>query len=64
MIWKRKRLFTNDLLELKQAKIEINSLEATVDNDVKFKSSKLFDLDEKLEIPFGLVIDFNEVIRF
>ncbi len=55
--WKSKKaIFTNDLLELKQAKITINSLEATSSKDVlRFKSSlNYLTLDENLSIPFLL----------
>jgi len=49
-----KAIFTNDLLELKQVKIEINSLEAISRKEqLKFKSSlNYLILDEKLSIPF------------
>ena len=53
--WKtEKAVFTNDLLELKQVKIEINSLEATVEKEqLKFQSSlNYLILDEKLGVPF------------
>ena len=53
--WKsEKAIFTNDLLELKQVKIVINSLEATADDEkLKFKSSlNYLILDEKVRIPF------------
>ncbi len=55
VIWKsEKAFFTNDLLELKQVKIVINSLEVTTDNEkLKYKSSlNYLILDEKLSIPF------------
>ena len=49
-----KAIFTNDLLELRQAKIEINSLEAIPEREkIRFKSSlNYFILDEKIQIPF------------
>ncbi len=53
--WKsEKAFFTNDLLELKQVKIEINSLEAIPKKDeLRFKSSlNRLILDEKISIPF------------
>ena len=53
--WKSKKaIFTNDLLELKQVKIEINSLEAIVSKEkLRFKSSlNRLILDEKIAIPF------------
>ena len=53
--WKSKKaLFTNDLLELKQVKMEINSLEAISSKEgLSFKSSiNYLILDEKLSIPF------------
>lgn len=54
-LWKiDKAVFTNDLLEQKQAKIEINSLEVTTENkQIKFKSSlNYLVLEEKLGVPF------------
>ena len=54
-IWKsEKAIFTNDLLELKQIKIVINSLEASTEGEkLKFKSSlNYLILDEKLGVPF------------
>ncbi len=47
-------ILTNDLLELKQVKIEVNSLEAYArKGELKFKSSRNFlILDEKIKIPF------------
>ena len=56
-LWKiEKAVFTNDLLEQKQAKIEINSLEITTENkQIKFKSSlNYLVLEEKVGVPFGL----------
>ncbi len=53
--WKsEKAIFTNDLLELKQVKIVINSLEAVArKEEIRFKSSLNFlVLDEKIHIPF------------
>ncbi len=53
--WKSvKAIFTNDLLELKQVKIEVNSLEAVAEKgELRFKSSVNFlILDEKINIPF------------
>ena len=53
--WKSKRaLFSNDLLESKQLKIVINSLQVTPELEkIRFKSSiNYLILDEKLAIPF------------
>ena len=53
--WKsEKAIFTNDLLELKQVKIEINSLEAISRKEtLRFKSSLNFlILDEEIPFPF------------
>ena len=53
--WKsEKAIFTNDLIELKQVKIEINSLEAISRKDqIRFKSSlNYLILDEKISVPF------------
>ena len=53
--WKsEKAIFTNDLLELKQVKIVINSFEAFARNEeIRFKSSlNYLVLDEKINIPF------------
>ncbi len=53
--WKsEKAIFTNDLLELKQVKIEINSLEAISRKEkLRFKSSlNYLILDEKISLPF------------
>ncbi len=49
-----KATLTNDLLELKQVKIEVNSLDAVARNgELKFKSSvNYLILDEKINIPF------------
>ena len=53
--WKSdKAIFSNDLIELKQVKIEINSIEATSrKEELRFKSSlNRLILDEKISIPF------------
>ena len=53
--WKSKKvIFTNDLLELSQVKIAVNSLEAVSQKEkIRFKSSLSYlILDEKLPIPF------------
>ena len=53
--WKSdKAIFTNDLLELKQVKLEINSLEAISRKEqLRFKSSlNYLILDEKISVPF------------
>ncbi len=53
--WKsEKAIFTNDLLELKQVKIEINSLEAISRKEtLRFKSSlNYLILDEEIPFPF------------
>ena len=55
--WKSKKaIFTNDLLELKQIKLAINSLEVTSEaEEIKFKSSlNYLTFDEKVSIPFWL----------
>ncbi len=55
--WKSKKaLFSNDLLELKQVKLLINSLEVYPrDEKLRFKSSlNYLVIDEKLSIPFWL----------
>ena len=55
--WKSKKaIFSNDLLELKQAKLAINSLEVfPINEKLRFKSSlNYLILDEKLSIPFWL----------
>ncbi len=55
--WKSKKaIFTNDLLESKQVKLAINSLEVfPIDEKLRFKSSlNYLILDEKLSIPFWL----------
>ncbi len=53
--WKSKKaIFSNDLLELKQAKLVINSLEVfSIDEKLRFKSSlNYLILEEKISIPF------------
>ncbi len=53
--WKSKKaIFTNDLLELSQVKIMVNSLEAISQKEkIRFKSSLSYlILDEQLQIPF------------
>ncbi len=55
--WKSKKAtFSNDLLELKQAKLAINSLEVfPINEKLRFKSSlNYLILDEKVTIPFWL----------
>ena len=55
--WKSKKaLFSNDLLELKQVKIVINSLEVVSDTDkLRFKSSLNYLIfEDKVQIPFWL----------
>ncbi len=55
--WKsNKAIFSNDLLELKQAKLAVNSLEVFLINEkLRFKSSlNYLILDEKVSIPFWL----------
>jgi len=55
--WKSKKaIFSNDLLELKQVKLVINSLEVSPINEkLRFKSSlNYLILDEKVSIPFWL----------
>jgi len=55
--WKSKRaIFTNDLLELKQSKLAINSLEVFFDEEkLRFKSSLNYLIfEEKISIPFWL----------
>ena len=49
-----KAILTNDLLDLKQVNIEVNSLEAVaINKELRFKSSVNFlILDEKIYIPF------------
>ncbi len=65
--WKSKKaLFSNDLLELKQVKLAINSLEVfPINEKLKFKSSlNYLILDEKVSIPFWLGsrnFDFKKV---
>jgi len=64
--WKSKKaVFSNDLLELKQVKLLINSLEVfPIDEKLRFKSSlNYLILDENLSMPFWLGsrdFDFNE----
>ena len=64
--WKSKKaIFSNDLLELKQAKLAINSLEVIPNSEeLRFKSSlNYLILDEKVSIPFWLgdrSLSFNE----
>ena len=52
----KKALFSNDLLELKQVKLAINSLEVTSEEEkLRFKSSlNYLILEEKVSIPFWL----------
>jgi len=55
--WKsEKAIFSNDLLELKQVKLEINALEVVpIDETLRFKSSlNYLILEEKISIPFWL----------
>jgi len=55
--WKSKKaLFSNDLLELKQVKLEINSLEVISEADkLRFKSAlNYLIVEEKVSIPFWL----------
>ncbi|WP_075507524.1 DUF3769 domain-containing protein [Prochlorococcus marinus] len=55
--WKSKKaIFSNDLLELKQAKLAINSLEVfPINEKLRFKSSlNYLILDEKVSIPFWI----------
>ncbi len=55
--WKSKKaIFSNDLLELKQVKLVINSLEVfPINEKLRFKSSlNYLILDEKVSIPFWL----------
>jgi len=65
--WKSKKaIFSNDLLELKQAKLAINSLEVfPINEKLRFKSSlNYLILDEKVSIPFWLGsrnFDFKKV---
>ncbi len=65
--WKSKKaIFSNDLLELKQAKLAINSLEVfPIDEKLRFKSAlNYLILDEKVSIPFWLGsrnLDFKKV---
>ncbi len=65
--WKSKKaIFSNDLLELKQSKLVINSLEVSPINEkLRFKSSlNYLILDDKVSIPFWLGsrnFDFKKV---
>ncbi len=65
--WKSKKaIFSNDLLELKQVKLEINALEVfPIDEKLRFKSSlNYLILEEKISIPFWLgsrEFDFNKL---
>ena len=55
--WKSKKaVFSNDLLDLKQVKLEINSLEVIPDDEkLRFRSSlNYLILEEKVSIPFWL----------
>jgi len=55
--WKSKKaIFSNDLLELKQAKLAINSLEVfPINETLRFKSSLNYLIfEEKVSIPFWL----------
>ena len=55
--WKSKKaIFSNDLLELKQVKLAINSLEVfPINEKLRFKSSlNYLILEEKVSIPFWL----------
>ena len=55
--WKSKKaIFSNDLLELKQVKLKINSLEViTEEEKLRFKSSlNYLTFEEKVSIPFWL----------
>ena len=55
--WKSKKaLFSNDLLELKQVKLAINSLEVTHSSEeLRFKSSlNYLILEDKLSVPFWM----------
>ena len=64
--WKSKKaLFSNDLLESKQVKLEINSLEVTANADkLQFDSSlNYLIIEEKVSIPFWLgdrTFNFNK----
>jgi hypothetical protein len=66
--WKSKKaLFSNDLLESKQVKLAINSLEVYPrDEKLKFKSSlNYLILDEKVSIPFWIgerSLDFDQFV--
>ncbi len=65
--WRSKKaIFSNDLLELKQVKLAINSLEVfPINEKLRFKSSlNYLILDEKVSIPFWLGsrnFDFKDV---
>jgi len=65
--WKSKKaIFSNDLLELKQVKLLINSLEVfPINEKLRFKSSlNYLILEEKISIPFWLgsrEYDFNKL---
>ena len=55
--WKsNKAIFSNDILQFKQIKLEINSLEAySLNEEIRFRSSlNYLVLDEKISIPFWL----------
>ena len=55
--WKsNKAIFSNDILQFKQTKLEINSLEAySLKEEIRFRSSlNYLVLDEKISIPFWL----------
>ncbi len=55
--WKSKKaIFSNDLLELKQVKLVINTLEVfPIDEELRFKSSlNYLILEEKISLPFWL----------
>ena len=55
--WKsNKAIFSNDILQFKQIKLEINSLEAySLKEEIRFSSSlNYLVLDEKISIPFWL----------
>ena len=55
--WKsNKAIFSNDILQFKQIKLEINSLEAySLKEEIRFRSSlNYLVLDEKISIPFWL----------
>ena len=57
--WKSKKaIFSNDLLELKQVKLVINTLEVfPIDEELRFKSSlNYLIIEEKISLPFWLGI--------